>query len=243
MAGKNDYFTTITFTGATNPALTPIPFNSITETAGNDALYGATAGAAGSPGMRCTFGGTSADCYGSYTLPMAVTATGRVFRAACDWLSPVLPFAGLSGRTHVILRFRAGSTDLASLTIVKANTTDLLIRVLDDVGGGGTSGTTILAAATFYNFAMEMDCSLNEVRGYLNTTLECTRSIVTPITSAVSELRAGAVGSGFSPLITIEYDIDNLAASFTQIPHAPGAAGSRGTPCARLPAIGFVGMS
>ena len=40
------------FTGATNPALTPTPWDSVTEAANNDLLYGATHGLGSGPGMR-----------------------------------------------------------------------------------------------------------------------------------------------------------------------------------------------
>lgn len=205
-------FTTINFVGASDPALTPTPFSSVTETAGNDALYGAAVGTGGTPGMRCTFGGTTADCYGTLPLPMVVQAAGRIFEASCDWLAPVLPFAGLSGPSHTIIQFRSATTNLVALRIIKINATDLVIRAVDSIGAVGTNGTTVLAAATYYNMEVQMDCTNpSQVRVYLNGNLEATQAIATPIADTANELRVGAVAAGTNPVITIEYNLDNIA--------------------------------
>jgi hypothetical protein len=136
------------FSGATNPALTPIPFDSVVEGDANvDVLYGATHGKSSTPGMRVLFNGT----------PSAKTGYGVV-----DLTTAARPIPTPGAFNHTRIRF---SFNLAAGTYA-TNDRVTLLQVIYDVSGTDT----VLCAVEWVKTATRYKFRLSETLGSTSTT-------------------------------------------------------------------------
>lgn len=222
----------VNFTGADDPSLTPNPFSTITEGAGNDAKYSGLGGVAVSPGMELVFGGTTS------------AANGEIVHATITPGSdtPYLQFALAVVNTGMmiteitdVLRLRLSATVVAKVRIVgQALPTQYRLAVQDSLGTGGTvnSATLFTQGATFHTVRLDLKGSTNQLLLYVDDVLEATCTVGSTL-SGIDRANWGAV-AGSVPLVTGSWFYDDLLLNDGQ----SGAPGY-GLPSAHM---GLVGM-
>lgn len=221
------------FTGASDPSLVPIPFDSVVEGAGCDCLYDATNGIAGGPCERSLILATGADAYGIRALSEDIALANRKIRLTlAQWKCDVVPFAGISGSRSGLLRLRNPTpTNLCTLELVKVDTTNARFRVRYDPGASTADGTTNIVAATNYKIAMEYDgrAGLETLTLFVNDLQEAQITGLGASVESVHDLLCGAIAITGIPAVTINYYSDNINLTTMSAAVATSASRQHGT--------------
>lgn len=196
------------FTGATDPDLTPNPFTSMTENAGNDAKYTATGGKDGGPGMELDYAGAASACNGEMVHASILPGSQTPFAA----FDVAIVVTGMSlGLITDLWRARLDTTVVAKIRIVgQTITTTYRISVEDMIGTGGAveSATLFTAGATFHRVRLEMKGSTNQLLLYVDDVLEATCSVGSALSAWDRENWGGSSGS--NPGAAASWFYDNL---------------------------------
>lgn len=167
----------VSFDGATDPALTPIPFSTVTEGGGNDLKYNATGGVGGSPGMELVFAGVAAPCNGEI-VHGTVTPAGNVPYASFDLA--IVNTGLVLTQASDLFRAQLVTTPVCKVRIVgQAVASNYRLSVVDLIGGGGTVESTSVFAqgAAFKRILLHFHGPSNEYRLFVDGALEVTCSV------------------------------------------------------------------
>lgn len=172
------------FSGATNPELTPNPWDSVVEAANNNVFYGATHGFGATPGMRVQWGAGSGGiaCKGKVDftsqsrLGLPVRLSGRHTRFHFWSVFPTIA-AGLANNDEItVLRayelVQGVDTEIFSLVWIKVSNTTAKWKLTQNVGGA-TSITQTSAALTAIDtvgrlMTLDVICTGGEGNHFLN---------------------------------------------------------------------------
>lgn len=196
------------FTGATNPALTPNPFSSVDEGAGNDVKYDALRGVDAGPCMNLDFGGTTAAAIGVKTFSPTIAAeTAHGSPRFALAFQAVTIGLGVSAQFSLL---GAMVTATQVWTVTFRNSSPAILQLTDHKGTGGTvNGTTALVAGHWYKIAVDMDAGDDRLRLYLDDALEAT-VVVGQALSAVDALRVGNQATYAVPMAAADWLIDDV---------------------------------
>ena len=217
-------FFSTTFSGATNPGLTPIPFTSTTETSSNTIRYDATGGISSSPAAKVSFAGTSADSYGQYDLGSQVPTSGKIFTFIFNINFGILPYVGLSNQNISLLRVTGDDGMLVNVQLYKPAAGTPKLRISDAEHSTNTNGSTTLAASTWYEIKLVLDATpgSESLTLYLNGTQEAQKTGTGAFSRRIGSLWFGAVTGSGVPVLGVNWDIDTITCTaqvpFAQIP-------------------------
>lgn len=226
---------TTDFVGATDPDLTPTPFDSVVETSGNDILYVATGGVSSGPGMRTNLAGTSADSYGIVNKGWSVSPDGRIFRASLDVNFGIMPFIGISGSSVTLMRLTSPGGAVMNIQLLKTSTTVAKFRInTPESGTNQVAANTAIAGSTWYTVMGELDNTEQgnaKVRVYVNGVQDGETTGIATFTRVVERIWLGSITGSGVPIAGTHWFIDNP--TFTVIRSTIGAAPAF-QPCARM---------
>ena len=185
------------FTGATDPALTPVPFDSVTEDGSNDVRRGAAAGVGGTPGMFINYaGGGSLGAYGTviYTPTLAPADAPGFIVIQMDFKVQANNTA--IGNSLCILgrALNAPSTDVATVFIKRSADTTFNYSLQDDEGAGGTVvGTATHTVGTYQTLRLVLDNENGKALLYVDGTLDITVTTGLSDFTSIDRIHFGSV--------------------------------------------------
>ena len=201
----------VDFVGATDPGLTPEPFDSVNEGSGNDVKFGAAVGNGGGPGMEVDLGGTTKAANGQWDLVDDIDVDADAAIASFFFDIRVAESGLVSPNAVDVYRLReSGGNDTVFTAMIQAQLTDTLyvFQLEDHQGTGGIVTGAQRTEGVWYSCELRVSGPEQKAFLYVDGTLDITVDVAAAV-NVINEVRIGTV-TGATPLATGAYFYDNL---------------------------------